>query len=226
MKLRVWVPSPQMSISCLPVSLASITLRQRAAGRFLTSAIPGAVRAIDVVEAGDVGLQAALGPVFLAEHFRHQLLPAVAALGHGRIGIRFFQRAHVRVLLQGGVVGAGRGREEVAADASPVGGLDHVGIDQDAAQAFHAEALDKAHPAHIGRQVIDFHRAFDGADGSSLFRSDPCKGIPRPARAGTSGQRLFIDGADMGEALIVEITGQRAGDEAACTGNDDQIIFT
>ena len=34
MKLRVWWPLPQMSISCLPLSLASITLRQMAAGAF------------------------------------------------------------------------------------------------------------------------------------------------------------------------------------------------
>ena len=34
MKLRVCLPSPQISISCLPVSLASMTLRQMAAGAF------------------------------------------------------------------------------------------------------------------------------------------------------------------------------------------------
>ena len=34
MKLRVWVPSPQMVISPEPLSLASMTLRQRAAGAF------------------------------------------------------------------------------------------------------------------------------------------------------------------------------------------------
>ena len=34
MKLRVCSPSPQISISCLPDSFASITLRQIAAGAF------------------------------------------------------------------------------------------------------------------------------------------------------------------------------------------------
>ena len=34
MKLRVWWPSPQMVMSCLPVSMASMTLRQMAAGAF------------------------------------------------------------------------------------------------------------------------------------------------------------------------------------------------
>ena len=34
MKLRVWSPVPQISISCPPRSLASITLRQMAAGAF------------------------------------------------------------------------------------------------------------------------------------------------------------------------------------------------
>src|SRR5205823_8275677 len=34
MKDRVWVPSPQISMSCLPVTTAAITLRQIAAGAF------------------------------------------------------------------------------------------------------------------------------------------------------------------------------------------------
>ncbi len=34
MKLRVCLPSPQISISCLPASFASMTLRQIAAGAF------------------------------------------------------------------------------------------------------------------------------------------------------------------------------------------------
>ena len=34
MKLRVWVPSPQISIRRSPLSMASITLRHIAAGAF------------------------------------------------------------------------------------------------------------------------------------------------------------------------------------------------
>src|SRR5512140_2585596 len=133
-------------------------------GRLFAAAVPGAVRAEDVVEAGNVGFQAALGGVFLAEHFGDQLFPAVAALGHGRVGVGFLEGAHAGVALQVGVVGAGRGGEEIAPGPGVVGGLDQVGVDQHAAQAFHPVALDEAHPAHIRRQVIDFGRAAHGFD--------------------------------------------------------------
>ena len=53
MNERVCLPSPQISISCLPESLASMTLRQMAAGAFSRPPSPGAERAVDVVEAGD-----------------------------------------------------------------------------------------------------------------------------------------------------------------------------
>ncbi len=159
MKLRVWSPSPQMSMRMSPVSLASITLRQMAAGAFSRPPSQVPMRTVDVVEAGDGGLQPRSAQYSWQNISRHQLLPAVAALGHGRVGIGFLERADVGVLLQVGVVGAGRRGEEVALGAGPVGGLDHVGVDEDAAQALDAEVLDEAHAAHVGRQVVDLHRA-------------------------------------------------------------------
>ena len=57
MKLRVCSPSPQISILWPPESFASITLRQIAAGAFSRPAVVGAVRAVDVVVAGDPGLE-------------------------------------------------------------------------------------------------------------------------------------------------------------------------
>ena len=53
MKVRVWWPSPQISISCLPERLAWMTLRQMAAGAFSRPPVAGAVWAVDVVKAGD-----------------------------------------------------------------------------------------------------------------------------------------------------------------------------
>ena len=58
MKLRVWWPLPQISISCLPLSFASITLRQIAAGAFSRPPSHVPLGAVDVVEAGDAGVQA------------------------------------------------------------------------------------------------------------------------------------------------------------------------
>src|ERR1039457_4095370 len=90
-------------------------------GGLLAAAVPGAIRAIDVVKAGDVRLHAALGPVFLAEHFGNELLPAVTALGHRRIGVGFLQRADFRILLKQDVVGAGRRGIKVIADTGAIG---------------------------------------------------------------------------------------------------------
>ncbi len=146
----------------------------------------------------------ALRPVFLAEHLGDQLLPAVAALGHGRVGVGLLQGADVRVLLKVGVVGAGRGREEVPPGPGPVGRLDHVGVDQNAAQALDAEALDEAHAAHVGRQVVDLGRALHGPDGVFPLAQIHAKAFDAGDPLVPFRQRLLVDGPDAGEALIVK----------------------
>ena len=37
-------------------------------------------------------------------------------------------------------------------------------------------------------------------------------------------QGLAVDGADAGVAQVVKVAGQRAGDEAAGAGDDDQVV--
>ena len=194
-------------------------------GRFFAAAVPGAVRAIDVVETGNGRLHAAFVPVFLAEHFGNQLFPAVAALGHRRIRVGFLQRADVRVLLQQRVVGAGGAGEKIAARAGPVGGLDHVGVDENGAQAFHAETLDETHAAHVGGQVIDFHRAFADALAVVLVAHVQAEVLHAGNVQIPFVKRLLVHRADVGEALFLEIQGQVAGDESARAGDDDQIIL-
>ena len=73
-----------------------------------TSAVPGAMRPIYIVESGDGRLESALGPVFLAEHLGHEFFPAIPAFGHGGIGVRFLQGPHIGVFLQLHIVGTGR----------------------------------------------------------------------------------------------------------------------
>src|SRR5208337_945572 len=123
---------------------------------FFAATFPSAIRAVNVVKAGDEGLHPALGPVFLTEHFRHELLPAVAPFSHGGVGIRLLQGPGLGPFLQFCVVGAGRRREEVPLHPCLVGGFDEVGSDQNAAQALNAEALDKTHATHVGRKVVHF----------------------------------------------------------------------
>src|ERR1700745_3408974 len=82
--------------------------------RLFAATIPGTVGAIHIVKTRDGGLKTALRPVFLTKHFRHQFFPAVTALRHRRVGIRFLQSPHFRVLLQLSVISTSRGREEIA----------------------------------------------------------------------------------------------------------------
>ena len=194
-------------------------------GGLLAAPEPGAVGAVDVVEAGDVGLQAALRPVLLAEHLGDQLLPAVAALGHGRVGIRFLEGDDVRGLLQVRVVGAGGAGEEVALHAGAVGGLGEVRVDEDAAQALHAEVLDEAHAAHVRGEVVDLHRALDGVDGVLLVAEVHGDRLDARHAQVPVGQGLAVDGPDVRVALLREVARQRPGDEAARPGDDDEVVL-
>ena len=180
---------------------------------FFAAAVPGAVRAVDIVEPRDGRLHAAFMPVFLAEHFGHELFPAVTALRHGRIRIGFLEGAHVGILLQQGVVGAGRGGIKITAGAGAVGLLDHVRVDEDGAQALHAKPLDETHAAHVGRQVIDLVADVQAEIFHTVHRQIPFI------------QRLFVHRANAGEALFLEIKDQVAGNEAAGAGDHNQIIF-
>ena len=185
---------------------------------------PRPVGPVDVVEPRDVRLEAALCPVFLAEHLRDQLLPPIAPLGHRRVGVRLLERQGVRALLEIRVVGAGRGREEVAPGAGPIGGLDHVRVDEDAAQALHAEVLDEPHAAHVGGEVVDLDGTLGRADGVGLVAQVHREALDTRHALVPLGQGLSIDGPDPGVAKVVEVARERAGDEPARPGDDDQVV--
>src|ERR1022692_3288985 len=97
--------------------------------RFLTASEPGAVGAVDVVEAGNVGFQTAFRPILLAKHLREEFLPTVTSLSHGWVRVRFLKSAHVWIPLQVGVVGAGRRGKEIALGAGTPGAFNQVGVD-------------------------------------------------------------------------------------------------
>src|SRR4030095_11538785 len=60
--------------------------------RLLAAAVPGAERAVDVVEARDPDLQAEVLREMAAHAFGEELLPAIPVLRHGRVGIVLPQR--------------------------------------------------------------------------------------------------------------------------------------
>ena len=92
MKLRVCLPSPQISISLAAGELGGDDLAADGRRRLFPAAVAGAVRAVDIVIAGDAGLQAEVLAEVAAHALAEQLLPAVAVLGHGRIGVALLQR--------------------------------------------------------------------------------------------------------------------------------------
>jgi hypothetical protein len=57
MKLRVCLPSPQISMRVAAVSLGLDDLAADGGGGLLAAAVPGAEGAVDVVEAGDARLE-------------------------------------------------------------------------------------------------------------------------------------------------------------------------
>ena len=87
-------------------------------------------------------------------------------------------------------------------------GLDQVGVDQDGAQALHAETLDKAHPAHIGGQVVDFHRALNRAHCIFFLAQIHAEHFGAGYALVPLRQRFLIHGADFGKALFVETAHQ------------------
>jgi len=194
-------------------------------GRLFAAAVPGAVRAVNIVETRDERLHAALVPVFLAEHFGNQFLPAVAALGHRRIRVALFQRANLRVLLQQRVVGAGRAGIKITARAGLVGGLDHVRVDENRAQTFHAEPLDETHAAHVGGEIVNFHRALADAMAVGLVAHVQADVLHAGNVQIPLVKRLLVHRADVGEAFFREIAGEVAADEPAGAGDDDQVVL-
>ena len=129
------------------------------------------------------------------------------------------------ILLEQGVVGAGRGGIEIAAGAGPVGGLDHVGVDENGAEAFHAEAFDKTHAAHVGGEIVNLDGAFADAVAIILIADIQAEVFHAGHREIPLIERFLVHGADAGEAFFLEVPGEVAGDEATGAGDDDQVIF-
>ena len=106
--------------------------------------------------AGDAGLEAEVFAEMATHPFAEQLLPAVAVLAVGRIGVGFLEGGDVGVALLVGVIDAGGGGIEEALDAGGSRAAMHqMGVDENREHAKGAIVFDEAHPAHVGRQIID-----------------------------------------------------------------------
>ena len=162
MKLRVWWPSPQISISCFAAEFGVDHLAANGGGSFLAAAVPGAMRAIDIVVAGHAGLEAEVLPEVAAHAFAEEFFPAIAILRHRGIGVGFLEGGYVGIALFVRIVDAGAGGIKEALDARFLRGDQHVGVDQHAEHAERLVIFDEAHPAHVGGKLVDVLHAIGG----------------------------------------------------------------
>jgi hypothetical protein len=174
------------------------------------------------VIARHTGLEAEVLVEMTAHALAEELLPAVAVLGHGGVGVGLLQSGDVGSRLLVGRVHAGGGGVEEALDAEILGRLEHVGVDQDREHAQRLVVLDEAHPAHVGGEVVDAVRPLER----------PVAGIPQgEIELDALGrvkplmpflERLQVDGEDV-VTSVEEIRHEVATYETACSRDDNSF---
>ncbi len=124
-------------------------------------------------------------------------------------------------------VDADRGGEEVARHAHLRGEVGHVDVDQDA--VVHDLALggvDKAHPAHVGRQLVDLVKG-------AVVQGQRCLAVLRLAQVehhklvGLRGRKLVLLAVDAAHpvAFALQPLNQMASDKSACTCNKGSLLI-
>ena len=98
-------------------------------------------------------------------------------------------------------------------------------VDENGAQAFDAETLDETHAAHVGGEIVNFHRAFADALAVVLVAHVQAEVLHAGNVQIPFVKRLLVHRADVGEAFVLEIQREVAGDESARAGDDDQIVL-
>ena len=96
MKLRVWFPVPQISISCLPANLRFDHFAANCGRSFFAAAEPGSPRAVDIVESRDARVEAEVFAEVAAHALGEQLFPAITVFSQRGIGVFFFQATALR----------------------------------------------------------------------------------------------------------------------------------
>ena len=223
MKLRVCSPSPQISISSIPASFACSDLSTDRSGRLLAPAVVGPVRPVDVVIARDSRLDAEVVEEVPAHPLREELLPAVAVLGHRRIGVGLLQRRDVGVLLELDVVDACGRRKEVPLDPGVLAGHQQVRVDQHGEHARRPVGLDEAHAAHVASDVVDVRHIVDGR-AARVERAEIRRSAVDPGgHLVPLVERLEVDRAEVGEALLLEVPNEPSTDEPAGAGDENRF---
>ena len=109
------------------------------------------------------------------------------------------------ILLQQDIVSARGGGIKIPARAGPISGFNHVGVDENAAQAFDAKALDETHAAHVGGEVIDFHRSCATAMAVGLTAYVEAEILHAGNVDIPLVKRLLVHRADVGKTFLFEV---------------------
>ncbi len=85
--------------------------------------------------------------------------------------------------------------------------------------------LDEAHAAHVGGEVVDHPGALGGL-AAGLEQGEVADLVLHARRLLVPlGERLHVDGADLGVAALLQDADQMATDEATGAGDDHEIIL-
>src|SRR6185503_9183367 len=186
--------------------------------RLLASAVPGAERTVDVVEAHDARLDPVVLTVMRAEPLCDQLLPAVGVLRLGRVGVFFLQRRHrgFGLLVLG--VDARRRRIEIALHAGGARRLERVEVDQRVVVENQAVVRrDVAHAAHVGGERVDVIDA--GSRGARVRRLAQIEDEELVGGRALVLGALDVDAADP-VPLAFQIADEMMADESAGAGDE------
>ena len=100
-----------------------------------------------------------------------------------------------------------------------------MGIDENTPQTLDPESLDKPHPTHIRREIIDLGSTFNGAF-AIVFIAQIQTQILHPRHALVPfGQGFFIHGAESRKPLFGKISRECASNKTPRPANDDQVVF-
>ena len=131
----------------------------------------------------------------------------------------------MRIFLELCVVGARGGAIEIPRHAGTIGRLDQVGIDENAAEAHDAEALDETHSPHVCRHIVNLCGSFDRPPAGVLARQVEAQALDSVGPLIPFWKRFPVDRPDSGETLVAEVAHEGPADESASPGHQDQVML-
>ena len=100
-----------------------------------------------------------------------------------------------------------------------------MGVDENRPQAFHPEAFDEPHAAHVRRQVVNFHGAFANAP-AILLNAHVQTEVLRSRRVEVPLiQRFLVHRAKVGKSFLAKMSRQIASDESTGAQKEQRSVL-